>query len=204
MRTKIFILTAVLIFAFAGFGRAEIVTLDLFSLGMPTTFNPASPPHWWQTNFDLGVTFTQISHVYINWSGEITGGLGIYQPGQQPFPIDVGVYASFGFNPDLRRTEIWGGAESYPSPYTFDQQNEFTLEGTTTWSDLLDGKAKITIGYTAFNFTEGGYTQYGSVALNAATLVVDGIVTPEPASVLLFTAGMGVLRFTHLFSRHKL
>ncbi len=114
MRNKIIIWLVALIFVFGGTSRAENVQLDLFGLGMPAGFNMNSP--YWQTNFDLGVTFTQISHVYIDWSGAITGGLAVYYRGQQPFPLDVGVYAGLGFNPDLRITEIWGGAASYPSP----------------------------------------------------------------------------------------
>ena len=198
MRNRIAILILGVLLFCGGLSRADIVQLDLSTLGMPAGFNMNSP--YWQTNFDLGVTFTEISHVYIDWSGGITGGLAVYYPGQQPFPLDVGVYAGLGFNPDLRITEVWGGAASYPSPQIFQQQNEFTLSGTTTWSDLLDGKAKITLGYTEFVFglSGGGYTQHGSIALNSATLVVDGTVTPEPASILLLAMGAFALRAKYL------
>ena len=85
--------------------RADTVELDLFSIGCRHTYDFNSP--YWQTNFNLGVTFTQISHVYINWSGGITAGLAIdYDDPCNPFPREVGIYAGLGFP---RMTEVWGG-----------------------------------------------------------------------------------------------
>ncbi|MFA6426787.1 MAG: hypothetical protein WCW64_11505 [Phycisphaerae bacterium] len=183
--------------------RADIVSLDLFSLGCPIEFNNNSPS--WQTNFDLGVTFTQISHVYIDWSGEITGGLAQHYDWQTgeligPYPLDVGIEAYLGRNPHARLTDVYGGEATYPSPETFDGLNEFTISGTTTWSDMLDGTGNIWIEYTEFGFlfSGGGYVQHGSVNLDSATLVVDGTLIPEPTSILLLVMGVGIFRTRYL------
>ena len=49
----------------------------------------------WSANFNLGVTFSDISHVYIDWEGEITAGRAIYytKP-DEPFPQRVGLFAA--------------------------------------------------------------------------------------------------------------
>jgi hypothetical protein len=197
MKTKIMgIITVALVLGFGGIAKADIVELDLFSLGCPTEFDFWDPPYWWTGDFDLGVTFTEISNVYIDWSGEITGGLAIlldpvtFKPIGEPFPIEAGVYASLGFNPYLRRTTVWGGRVTYPDPEPFDCRSEFDLVGSSTWSDLLDGKGAITIGYTELTIFNGRNVEHGSITLDSATLVVDGVVVPEPASILLLVMGV--------------
>ncbi|NIP52391.1 MAG: hypothetical protein GWN67_09830 [Phycisphaerae bacterium] len=67
----------------------------------------------WEMDFDLGITFTEISHVYIDWSGEMMAGLAIDHttPGPQPFPLDVGLHASLGSNPWPRLTDVYGGKQ---------------------------------------------------------------------------------------------
>jgi hypothetical protein len=186
MRTRFLILAVVLIFAFAGFGKAETVTLDLFSLGMPATYNDDSPS--WQTSFDFGVTFTEISHVYIDWSGEFTGGWGSSPSNPQLHPLPVGILASLGGNPYSRMVEILGGVATSPAPEPFDLASEINDEGSN-WSDLLDGQGRFSINYTEIIMSNGGYVQHGSVSLDSATLVVDGTLTPEPASLLLLALG---------------
>jgi len=150
---------------------------------------------YWTIDFDLGVAFTEIFHVYVDWSGEITGGLAIEDSNpDDPFPVDVGIYASLGFNPSLRRTTFWGGAATWPDPELFHTTSEIELTGTATWSDLLDGQGSITIGYEELIIVNGAYIQHGSVDLRRATLVVDGIPIPEPMTFLFFAAGMLVIR----------
>ena len=137
-----------------------------------------------------------MSHVYIDWSGEITAGLAVNPviPGPQPFPLDVEVYAGLGFNPGLRITEVWGGEASYPSPMPFNCQNEFLMDEQTSWSDLLDGTGTITLGYDEYIIQDGGYVQHGSVTLNSATLIVEGTVTPEPGTLALLGFALPFLR----------
>ncbi len=190
-RTQIAVLVAVVfVFSMPSAARATIVELPLDCAG-----EYGSGPSYWSTDFDLGVAFTDISHVYMDWSGEITGGLGEYDfhPGE-PFPLDVGIYASLGFNPGLRRVTIWGGKATYPDPELFDCLSEFELSGTSTWSDLLDGQGTTQIYYTEPIIADGWVVQHGFVTLDSATLVVDGTIVPEPATVSLFAFGALALR----------
>lgn len=115
---------------------ADIVELPLDCEGRYDVNTP-----YWEMDFDLGITFTEISHVYIDWAGEIMAGLAYNpsMPGPQPYPCDVGIYASLGSNPYLRRITVWGGDVTYPEPQVFDFRSEFELPPSTTWSDLLSG-----------------------------------------------------------------
>jgi hypothetical protein len=117
MKTKIMgAVAVVLVLGFAGMANATIVQLDLFDLGCPTEFNWDNS--YWRTDFDLGVTFTEISNVYIDWSGEITAGLAVEptRPGQQPFPLEVGIGASLGGFPYPRFAQVWGGRQFIQPP----------------------------------------------------------------------------------------
>jgi hypothetical protein len=188
VKTKIVgIVTAAmaLILGFARIARADIVELPLAATGIYDHDTPQ-----WTSDFDLGVTLTEISNVYIDWSGEIIAGLAIkYDPQtfepSEPFPMDVGIYAFLGSNPYPRVTDVWGGPLTYPAPELFDRVSELELLGTTTWSDLLDGKGRIVIGYEEAIMLYGHYIGHGSITLNNATLIVEGVIVPEPASILL-------------------
>ena len=187
------LLIAVIIFGLmlAGFVQADIVEVPLDCAGMYDVNNP-----YWQSDFDLGVTFSEISHVYIDWAGEITGGLAIdYSDPDNPYPEDVTVYASLGFNPGLRRTSIYGGEATYPSPEPFNELTEIPLPVNSTWSDLLDGTGAITVGYAGFIMTGGSYVESGSVLLTDAALVVDGMIIPELGTLLLLSVGILGVRF---------
>jgi hypothetical protein len=171
--------------------NADIVELTLDCTGV-YDFNTAP----WSTNFDLGVSFTEISHVYIDWAGDITGGLAV-QAGSDPFPMVVGTSASLGKNPGARITSVWGGEVTYPDPEAFDVQSEFELLGGSTWSDLLDGQGTISIYYEEVIILDGWYVEHGSVDLTGATLVVDGTIVPEPSALLLLAAGAVYVRAKH-------
>jgi len=149
---------------------------------------------WWETDFDLGVTFTEISHVYIDWSGEITAGLATdpMRLGPQPFPEDVGLSAWLGSAPFWRHTSVYGGVATYPEPEVFDFRSEFEL-GSMPWSELFDGQGTIGISYTELIGPYLTYVEFGFVVLNEATLVVDGTPVPEPATFLLLILGGLVL-----------
>jgi hypothetical protein len=179
------------VLAFAGVSKADTVELPLNCAG---TYGFNS---YWQANFDLGVTFSEISHVYIDWSGGITAGRAIYYTDPcNPFPLDVGIYASLGSNPWPRSTEVWGGESTYPEPEIFDKISQFSLLGISSWSDLLDGQGNIMISHTSFYGDGWNYIDYGSVILNDATLIVEGTVIPEPATFILL-----VLGFTQIIRR---
>ena len=206
MRNKIVIgVMGVLLYA-GGLSRADVVQLDLSTLGMPANFN--HDLSYWQTNFDLGVTFTQISHVYINWSGEITGGLAqdvdpiTHHLIGDPYPLKVGPYAYLSGYPYNRIVSAYGGQTNYPLSEVFNLQSEFTLSGTANWTDLLDGKGILGIGHSGyFPVLDGAVIlDYGSTRLDSAVLVVDGTVVPEPATLAIFGVALPIFRY---FTRRK-
>lgn len=106
MKGKSLAIVALWVFSVAS-SNADIVQLPLDCAGIYDLNTPA-----WTLDFDLGVTFTDISHVYIDWSGDITGGLATdpYTPGD-PFPIDVEIGAYLGNSPNWRHTTVQGGRQ---------------------------------------------------------------------------------------------
>ena len=179
--------------------RADIVSLDLFDLGCQKFYDFNS--QLWTTNFDLGVTFTEISSVYIDWSGEITGGLAV-QMGSDPFPIDVGLSASLGFNP-YRYALINGGETTYPDAEAFDLLSEVESAVPSAWSDLLDGQGTITVEYSEIIIVFGHYVAHGNIVLNSASIIVDGVLVPESATVLLLALGSLYLTNRRRYRRIK-
>jgi hypothetical protein len=181
-------------FALANGAFAEIVTLPLNCAG---DYNVNTPR--WTTNFDLGVTFSEISHVYIDWSGEIYGRLGQGIEYPEPTPGYGILEAYIGAYPDypplrIAFSDVYGGMSTYPSPEPFDVRSKFLLYGYgpgVTWNDLLDGKETITIYYPSIVST-ANIIDDGSAVLNDATLVVDGTIIPEPATFVLL--GLGFLQ----------
>lgn len=191
MKTKIItILAAGMLLGASPLASADIVSLDLFDLGCQTIYDLNSPA--WTSDFDLGITFTEISNVYIDWTGEITGGLAVKGVGD-PFPIDVGIGAYFEKPLNWRHTGLWGGEAAYPDPEPFDCLSEF-LYGSMPWSELFDGQSTITIEYKELIILDGSYLEHGSVVLTGAAIVVDGVIIPEPASILLLVLGMVTIR----------
>ena len=186
----------VLILGFAEPAEANTRKYNLFDLGCPTAFSHNS--QYWTSDFDLGVTFTEITNVYIDWSGEITAGLAIrYTDPCNPFPQEVGIRASLGANPWPRLTEVWGGEETYPSPELFDETSKFSLSQTSSWSDLLNGQGVIRIQYQELAMLNGRYVESGLVMLGDATLIVEGTVIPEPATTFLLLFGVLMVKARH-------
>jgi hypothetical protein len=169
---------------------ADTVEVNLFDLGCQRNFNNSDPS--WSSDFDLGVFFNEISHIYIDWSGQITASLWVsdYDPGN-PFPGDEGISAYLGSNPWPRDTEIYGGQETYPLPEPFDQISTFSLSQTSSWSDLLDGQGTIYISRSGLvSEPELHYYERGSIELNNAILIFEGTIIPEPSSLLLMVTGL--------------
>jgi hypothetical protein len=162
---------------------ADIVELPLDCAGVYDSNTPA-----WTLNFDLGISFTDMSHVYIDWSGDITGALARDYPNPDNiFPIDVAIGSYLGSAPNWRHTDFWAGEATYPAPQLLDARSEF-FYGSMPWSELFDGQGKITIEYLEA-IIPGSYIEHGSVDLTSATLVVDGTVVPEPATLFLLAIG---------------
>jgi hypothetical protein len=167
--------------------NAYIAEVNLFDLGCPTVFNDDSPS--WSTNLDLGITFKEISRVYIDWSGEIKGGLvARYSNPDDTYPVSLGIRAYFE-SPIGAYSESWGGGDTYPVPEPFDCQSDFQLFWFGSWSGLLDGRATIFLYRDNLIVGEfDSYIEYGSINLDKSTLVVEGIV-PEPSTIVLLGLG---------------
>jgi len=186
MGRQIGLMTAFLVLLAVGNVQATIIELPLDCAGIYSVGNS------WETDFDLDVEFIQIDSVSIQWSGEITGGRSVYISNpNDPFPVDVGILANFGKNPTTRSIKVTGGALSYPDPVSFNCIGEIQLFGNSTWSDLLDGIGHIQVYYVNSVIIDGYSIEYGTVTLNNATLIVDGTLVPEPASLFLLAFGAG-------------
>jgi hypothetical protein len=184
-----------LLFTVAAYG--DVISLPLngsagfYDINTPT----------WTYNFDLGVTFSQISHVYIDWSGEITGGQEQWMNNPTLMTIDGTLIAYLGAYPQLRGASVSGGKSTFPASDPFDVQTTFSiLYGSNTWDNLLDGKENISIDlYSSFKtIPEIKIIDYGRVVLNDATLIVEGTIVPEPTTLMLFGFG-----FTQILRRKK-
>jgi len=148
-------------------------------LGAEGRYDVNSP--YWQTDFELGVTFTEISHVYMDWSGTITGELttsGRPGPGNTG-PLDAQFVAKlYELHPHnyFGWADVRGGGGTYPGPEPFDLLSEFTDEG---WSALLDGRGSIEIWFGGTARPVGFTVEYPSGQLDSATLVVEGTIVRD-------------------------
>ncbi len=97
-----------------------------------------------------------------------------------------------------------GGVSAYPDQEPFDVQTVFrVLYGTNTWENLLDGRETISIDLLSSIITvpEIQIIDYGSFMLNDATLIVEGTLVPEPATLILL--GIGCSKFYSIKSVEK-
>jgi len=162
-------------------------------MGCPNHFDRDISP--WSSTFDLGVIFSEIHHVYMDWSGEITSGLAIrYSNPDEPFPKDVGLSSYLGEPFNWRYADIWGGETFYPNTESFNELVEF-IHGSMSWSELYDGQGKIIIDYEEYIMISGEYIEGGTIYLNEIYLVIDGDIIPEPTSLLLIIMCGGILRY---------
>ena len=145
----------------------------------------------WIHNFDLGVTFTEITQVSIQWSGEMEAATVT-----PPFEyIDVGIGVSIGdVTPYYRSASVWAGAGAYPDPEEFDCTSVISAATITTdWSSLLDGVEEICISYSETIFVSRSYLHHGRAILDDATLIIEGTIVPEPISLTVLLLGATVV-----------
>jgi hypothetical protein len=176
----------VLVFVAGAFG--DVVELPLDCAGFYDVNTPA-----WTMDFDLGVTFSEITNVYIDWSGEITAGLALYYGEPDPIPFDGSLWA-FINSPwhGIAHTMVSGGSSTYPiAPEPFDEQSEFSFSDVHyTWNELLGGIGDISILFPSIKTTSDIFIIYsGSATLNNSTLVIEGTIVPEPSSLFLICIG---------------
>ena len=163
---------------------ADTVTLPLNCAGYYDVNTPA-----WTYNFDLGVTFGEITNVYIDWSGEITGGIEQYMDNPDHIIIDGGLQAVIGTYPQFGAAIVRAGALTYPDPQVFNVQSEYMP--LTNWNFLLDGKDEIEIDHLSIKtYPEYHIIDEGSAILNNATLIVEGTIVPEPSTLILLALGL--------------
>lgn len=187
-------ITLVVVLGLVGRAGADIVGLNLFDLGCPTEFNWDSPS--WRADFDLGVTFTEITSVYLEWLGTITAE--VVAPIGQPdkvHPIDA-VFVATLYESDphnyFSRVSVQAGQATYPEPELFGLRSVFTNED---WPALLDGKSNIGIRLAMITRPAYLYTvEYPSGNLILPLLYFEGTFVPEPATVLLFGLASLLLR----------
>jgi len=134
----------------------------------------------WTTDFDLGVTFTEISNIYIDWSGSIRAEFVENLVTGDRFPMDAQFIADLYdlvTNNFYCRASLQTGAATYPNPEPFDLQSTFSNGG---WSMLLDGQGTIEIGFWGV-FRPGTYItiEEPNGELASATLVIEGITFIE-------------------------
>ncbi|MBN1844921.1 MAG: PEP-CTERM sorting domain-containing protein [Sedimentisphaerales bacterium] len=199
MKTKKYACLSCIILLACGpfqFAQAELVELDLLSLGCPTTLN--DDQSGWTCNFDLAVQFSDIQHVYMDWKGNITAGLvqytdATYEPIGDPHPIDAGLGAHIENPPAWRYTNIWCGESTYPDPEPFGELSEF-VDGDLPFSELYDGQGLLGVGYTEYIILDAYYIDGGSIELTKLKLVVDGSIVPEPGMFVLLCLGAGFIK----------
>ena len=141
----------------------------------------------WTTYFDLGVEFTEISNVYLDWAGEITAS-------QDMFVLVANQFVASLYESDphayFSRAYVAGGVETFPDPEPFAQQSEFTDE---EWTLLLDGQSSIQIWFG--DTPHAGAGSVGGIGnLDSARFVIEGIVVPEPVTLAVFGVGFLFIR----------
>ncbi len=85
---------------------ADVIELPLDCAGTYDINTPA-----WNYNFDLGVTFSEISNVYIDWSGEAVANLIVDSLGSSPRPMGATImaYVDLGSYPQHAYAIVGGG-----------------------------------------------------------------------------------------------
>lgn len=104
----------------------------------------------WTTNFDLGIIFSEISHIYLDWSGSIRASEfePIYHPIPGFDPYRDGYFKArlyeFNSTTPLAERSVYGGADTAPNPEPFDLHSEFSM---SDYSAFLDGVGSIQIKF---------------------------------------------------------
>jgi hypothetical protein len=153
---------------------------------------------FWTMDFDLGVTFSEISNIYVNWSGAITAEIAYesHNP-NNTFPLPgeflLRFYNShptgpFDYAPGY--ADMLKGVDTYPAPEPFDS-NTVPYFSSGYLSELLDGKASVSLLFNKSPRYEFTYTLINPRGqLDSATLIFEGTIVPEPSTILLLAFGL--------------
>jgi len=194
-KKSIILLAALLI---ATKANADIVEYDLNCEGSYTVGKN------WTADFDLGIIFSEISHIYIDWSGSIkaTKFEPIYFPIPGFEPYYDGYFRAelyeFNSSSSLAHRSVYRGEKTAPNRETFDLQSEFNL---SNYSPFLDGVGSIKIKFRRTHpllwYADIPVIRIVSDAsgqLDSAKLIFDGTIIPEPAAFFLLAFGSLTLR----------
>ena len=182
MKTRAMVLLGVLLLgASAAWGAVVEVPLDC--AGYYEWFDT------WTGQFDLGLEFSQIDNVYVEWSGEITAGLaeswsGGVEPRDGRFVVEP-----YEGDIEFGRAAVNAGEATYPDPEPFDEQTGFDY---LNYARLLDGQAEVEIWLNqVIHVGDMGAYPGPSGDLFGASLFIEGTIVPEPVSVVMLTYGVG-------------
>ena len=149
----------------------------------------------WTVPIDLGVTFSEITSVGIDWSGEICATvIADAQTGSPEIPIDGQFFARLYESSPYHyfgEAIISGGGTTYPGVFLFTEQS---LLSATDWVELTDGIANMAIWFydTRPATMDHVVVEEGSGELIFGTLIVEGTVVPEPGTLGLVVVGAAV------------
>lgn len=164
----------------------ESLKADIITLPLPELIGPVGRhPNWDIVSFDLGVTFSAIESVKIQFSGSISPGVGCGDGVEQPvFPyFDVpGIIEVFMDHPAT------GSCITVIGPYDGSFSIEQLLECTysANWNILLDGQEELISHITSNLIVIGGVIlEYPTATLTEAILIVEGTVFIEPCDYIV-------------------
>ena len=147
----------------------------------------------WTGQFDLGLEFSQIDNVYVDWSGEITAGLVDAFGGEiEPNEIRDGEFVLRLYEGDIEfgRALNLAGEATYPDPEAFDEQTVFEY---LNYSRLLDGQAEVEIRLHLGTHIGDIPYEGPSGDILAATLFIEGTIVPEPVTTVMLICGAGYM-----------
>jgi len=190
MPRKSLILLAAILFI-SSKANAALVEYNLNSTG------PYVENQVWTADFDLGVAFTEISSIYIDFCGSIRASAYMWLPSGPVESYDAYFKPQLyelGSGTPLGSAYVFGGESTYPASQAFDTQLPFSV---SDFAPLLDGIGTIKIGLhptlpMEMVMMEKVDDAFGHI--DCATLVFDGTVVPEPATVVLLAFGALTLR----------
>ena len=164
----------------AGTVRGELVEVPLDCAGHYEWLDT------WTTELDLGVEFSQIDNVYIDWFGEIRAELVEGFSGGE-LAID-GMFMVDLYDGDIAfgMARVVGGKATYSYPEAFSEETGFEY---LNYVRLLDGQARIEIRLLSQNDLGLATLEYPFGDLFGASLFIEGQIVPEPTVVLILLGG---------------